>query len=583
MSKVHLSIGTASNRINLIQPSRVAVYEWEPVETPLADTFSGTSLGDGRTLSAYREENAVESMGIHIVAGTTNSLIRRTQDIRRMLITARNYWVTPWQGEPVYLQARGACETNFRYAIIYAGALPADNLPWGDAFARANAMNDRQLTVERGPWLNSPPGTGECINISSGQAVCYPNYLDFPPGEVIDPTTGTGGGTSYINLHSDAWIDDLPLGGAFEVDGWVRPEWANISLGRIVAKYGMPVPGTYEGWRVMCSPTHGLVLDVFCTSPDRGYASSGPDEFQGDDWLHFYACYDDTGALTPIAKRPYLAVMGNWVVTYPTHLTGATPYAPDAAHDAHIASDGETVNGKFVGNIGWIRIRNTISKTVGVDFTPDERCTVPPREIGHVGIWIEEGRGSHVRNLGLGSTPGDIEGNAEWKCDCPIFYFGFPGTPGEPEPATCVRGSRVYNTGNISINNSVWTLIPYDTERWDVEQFWDGVPAYRMYAPVDGKYFITGHIEWDHYSDGTRWLGLKINGTTFIAYENQPLATVGPTTGQCQSISTVYSLSESDYVELWVYQTSTDPSGSLDIVATPNRSPEMTMHLINTV
>ena len=46
-------------------------------------------------------------------------LIKNTQDLRRLLEKAINYCVTDWQNEPVWIETRGICETNTRYAIIY--------------------------------------------------------------------------------------------------------------------------------------------------------------------------------------------------------------------------------------------------------------------------------------------------------------------------------------------------------------------------------------------------------------------------------------------------------------------------------
>jgi hypothetical protein len=337
VSNVHLSIGTATDRINLIQPSRIGVYEWEPSETPLADTFSESSLGDGRILSSYREENAIESFGLHLKGGDPDSLIEVSRDIRKMLITARDYWTTAWQGDPVYLKARGACETNFRYALVYTGRMPSDILPWGDAFARENVMHERTLVVERGPWMNAPPGTGNCIDITASQTQCYPYCLEF------------GGYPDAINGSSDVQLDDIPSGGAITVDGWIRPSAWPTGAHTIIGKN----EGTPAGWILQIEAGKGLISTVYCDGAADAYSESGVDDgvaaefYEGDiGWIRV----SDIGLHVPgidfdapsrcTVPRATANTMGLWIFEG----TGTTTGNAGAG----------TTAGQFVGSPTWL-------------------------------------------------------------------------------------------------------------------------------------------------------------------------------------------------------------------------------------
>lgn len=567
MSNVHLSIGTATDRISLVQPSIIGVYEWEPSETPLADTFSESSLGDGRILSSYREENAIETFRFHLKGYDPDALIRVTQDIRRMLIMARNYWVTAWQGYPVYLQARGACETNFRYAVVFTGSLPSDTLPWGYGFARANVMEERTLVIERGPWMNSVPGSGSCIELTASQTRCYPWCLEFD------------GADDRVNARSDAQLDDvISTNGQLEVDGWIKPDgYVTGQDSAIISKYDF----TFElGWlfKLVDDPLEGLYAEVVFDEQDA-VSCSGQDEFPPGgsfgDWIYVYFCIDQNVVpATPVSKQIYLNINGVWVATYDTSQVGIGNYASEASANCLIGDGNPVTIAPYDGYIGWLRVRDTITRVVGTDFDPPARCTYPMPAATVMGQWIHEGTGVTTGNNGAGTTAADISG-AEWVCDCPET-FGSDAESPEPEPVSFV-GARAYSDVNISVTSGVWRSVPLNQERWDVGDIHSTVVVTeRMYAPITGKYTITGHVQWAYYGLGTRWLALKLNGATWIAYQSENhLGYVSET--DAHYISRTFELTAGDYIEMWAYQ---DSGILLNILSTGNQSPELTMHLI---
>ncbi len=133
-------------------------------------TFQSSPLSDGRRLVDRRFENATEKFQLKLNDLSQNATIRDSRLLRQLLEKAANYWVTDWQDEPVWIEAKADCEDNIRYALIQKGALITDDNPYAGGFlAKDNAlMDDLTLVVERGHWLAHPPGEGECLPASVG-------------------------------------------------------------------------------------------------------------------------------------------------------------------------------------------------------------------------------------------------------------------------------------------------------------------------------------------------------------------------------------------------------------------------------
>lgn len=137
-------------------------------------------------------------------------------------------------------------------------------------------------------------------------------------------------------------------------------------------------------------------------------------------------------------------------------------------------------------------------------------------------------------------------------------------------------GARAYNSGNISVAVSGTPQnLTFDSERFDTDTIHSTVTnTGRLTCNTAGKYVITASVAWASNSTGFRQIGIYLNNSTFLALQS---ADANATAIMYQSVTTVYDLSASDYVELRVLQTS---GGPLNIVAGGNYSPEFSMHRI---
>jgi hypothetical protein len=134
---------------------------------------------------------------------------------------------------------------------------------------------------------------------------------------------------------------------------------------------------------------------------------------------------------------------------------------------------------------------------------------------------------------------------------------------------------RVYRSTDYDPATSSWVALPFGSERFDTDDMHDTeTNTERLTVPTngDGLYLVGGNVEFDTSAlSGTGYhygIALRLNGTTYIAREFSEDTMSG--SGLISfDISTLYSLSATDYVELMIYTT-----GNLDVKASGNYSPE---------
>lgn len=88
---------------------------------------------------------------------------------------------------------------------------------------------------------------------------------------------------------------------------------------------------------------------------------------------------------------------------------------------------------------------------------------------------------------------------------------------------------------------------------------------------VDGLYDIRAHVFWSSINSTTREVQVRLDGTTTISERDLSLDNRGA------GVSTIYYLKAGQYVELFVAEGAT---GTIDVDALPDYSPEFMMHLI---
>lgn len=169
-----LAITDGTTRVNLLaKTSGFHLSDWPPQPPALkgGGVWNDSPLADGRELAVRKWTNATESITLSLNGGTQEQVIRNLQDLRRLLEKAVDYWATEWQSQPVWLEAVSSCETNKRYALVMGYSLTGESSPYAPPFSgdAPPAYEALLLSIEHGPWLSQPPGTGECVAASTTQ------------------------------------------------------------------------------------------------------------------------------------------------------------------------------------------------------------------------------------------------------------------------------------------------------------------------------------------------------------------------------------------------------------------------------
>lgn len=137
--------------------------------------------------------------------------------------------------------------------------------------------------------------------------------------------------------------------------------------------------------------------------------------------------------------------------------------------------------------------------------------------------------------------------------------------------------ARVFNSADISINNTTFAALTFDSERFDSSDFHStSVNTSRLTIPVAGHYLVGGQIAFESDTTGERLVEIREGGSIIHARVFVPANTGGGATELV--VSTLLFLPAANWLELVVWQSS---GGALDVDQLGNRSPEFWIHRVD--
>lgn len=141
--------------------------------------------------------------------------------------------------------------------------------------------------------------------------------------------------------------------------------------------------------------------------------------------------------------------------------------------------------------------------------------------------------------------------------------------------------ARVYHNAAQSISTASWTPLAFNSERFDTGGgatsglHHNSTNNSRFTIATAGVYTVWAGIEWQGNASGSfRIMRITVNGSTEIAHQSQP----GASAGQRMSLSTIWSFSANDYVEVFVFQNS---GSTLTVAGDNNYSSEFAIAKLN--
>jgi hypothetical protein len=127
-------------------------------------------------------------------------------------------------------------------------------------------------------------------------------------------------------------------------------------------------------------------------------------------------------------------------------------------------------------------------------------------------------------------------------------------------------GARVYNSASISIPDTTFTTVTFNSESFDTDDYHSTESnTSRLTAPADGYYLVValGRMVGGSYDMIQQ---IVKNGTTIVG----ALRINQSSAGHYLGVSAIVQLSEDDYLEMEVYQ---DSGGALDLSHSTDYSP----------
>jgi hypothetical protein len=133
-------------------------------------------------------------------------------------------------------------------------------------------------------------------------------------------------------------------------------------------------------------------------------------------------------------------------------------------------------------------------------------------------------------------------------------------------------GARVYNSGAITLTTGTLTALTFDSERFDTDAIHSTASnTSRLTCTTEGVYLISGTVRFASNATGNRRVLIRLGGSTYLADNTQAAVNGLATT---ITISTIYQLAATNYVELVALQSS---GGDLAVESTASITPEFAM------
>lgn len=137
-------------------------------------------------------------------------------------------------------------------------------------------------------------------------------------------------------------------------------------------------------------------------------------------------------------------------------------------------------------------------------------------------------------------------------------------------------GARVYHNANQSIADSTFTVLAFNSERYDISGYHDPVTNNgRLTAPIAGKYLIIGMVAFEA-GTGLRGIQIRLNGATVIGSNFVTAVAAGAGSSTDLFVMSEYELAAGHYVELLAWQNSGSPK---IVYFAGNSTPEFSMSL----
>jgi len=476
---------------------------WTParLQYKSGGTWADTAMADGRVLVDSRWANVVETFAMMVADVTQDDLIWNTQELGRLLEKAASYWKSRWQTEPVWIEARAACETNMRYATIKGYQTPQDDDPFSPSFMNdlAASFGEFILVVEHEPWQDKQPGQVTCVELSAYQDLGTSYAIEaVPEASADDAVVEHNAATISLVGQITAGSSGAPA----SYDSGIRFKNVNIPA-------GVTVTSAYITFTASAS-----IAGVPCPTLFYGEASVTPAAYTT------YANF--VGRALTVANvawavpafvvgstynSPSLIPIVNEIIALPAWAAGsdlAIQWQDDASANYRTANSWDTASGYPV-----LHVTYTLQHYAGVSTpTCDKEIFVANKQnvaqLSHVFIY-DNAPGVYSANLIHGAKPLPLFPAAPLAGD--IIYFGIDTTPADTGPFNSI----VFDIGTAQAALTIiWEYYDSGIANWAAITASDGTSTAAVFDTTGINVVVFDRIGTSLYPWGT----VAVNGVT---------------------------------------------------------------------
>lgn len=190
--------GTAENTARLLVTLKgTHLTEWFPkAPQPLTVIQASSPYLDGKHLITKTYDNVVDTFIVDIDGDDINLTIAKLSKFYTLLEKATHYWMEDYNTHKFWLEIKGECEENTRYALIVDYSIPEGDNPFEAPFAveGASTLEGEQLIIEHTIWQDNITIGNDCVSFTNNERKLIHKMGVFRPSistddcYVTDPT-----------------------------------------------------------------------------------------------------------------------------------------------------------------------------------------------------------------------------------------------------------------------------------------------------------------------------------------------------------------------------------------------------------
>lgn len=213
--------------------SGIFLKEWRAgrVQYKGGGNWQNSPMAHGRQLVSHVYDNVVETFTLGSYHSAQNRSASIWHDLDMLLEKAAAYTEDEFSESPVWLEVRLGGSQRSQYALIYAGDGDNYGEPFGEIFTNSQILDDVTYAIERGQWMESPPGQGSAILTLDGTSQIIEHITSNAGTEVFIANKDVDVGLTNLYRYDDsatAFSSDLM--GSASVIVFPDPPAANDAL-----------------------------------------------------------------------------------------------------------------------------------------------------------------------------------------------------------------------------------------------------------------------------------------------------------------------------------------------------------------